>query len=206
MLHYSCRIKTPSNDWVWQWKKALSVCSCAPSVVCTGEARRGPRAALLRSASELTDITVNAWTLYQRSWWRSGGGGKHQLYSTLGKMTSLCAAALSAKSLRPFGSKSVAIVSRSLLHTTSANAATPLSHPAAPGPPPKPPLPAVTQPAERLARKKRQAELLKRGQELKTNPAKPGSALQKRFWKNVDVKETSGMRVTSVSGQSRNAR
>jgi len=41
-----------------------------------------------------------------------------------------------------------------------------------------------------VARKQQQAELLRQGQQAKVNPAKPQSALQKRFWKNVSVRET----------------
>ncbi|KAL2357090.1 hypothetical protein BJ546DRAFT_837702 [Cryomyces antarcticus] len=79
------------------------------------------------------------------------------------------------------------------LHTTTPKPATPLPHPTAPGPPPKAPLPSVTQPEDRVARKRKQAELLQRGQALRADPAKPGAALQKRFWKDVSVKETPGM-------------
>ncbi|MCJ1479069.1 ATP synthase complex assembly protein atp12 [Lambiella insularis] len=73
-----------------------------------------------------------------------------------------------------------------LLHTSSAIAATPLPF-AAVGPPPSPPLPAATQYGERVDRRRRQAELLKRGQDLRASQMKPGSALKKRFWKDVNV-------------------
>ncbi|KAF2138138.1 uncharacterized protein K452DRAFT_301498 [Aplosporella prunicola CBS 121167] len=79
---------------------------------------------------------------------------------------------------------------RRCLHTSSSWSAKPIPHPAAPGPPPGPPKPAATTPEERIARKQRQAELLKKGQSIKPNPAKPASALQKRFWKDVHVKQT----------------
>lgn len=39
-------------------------------------------------------------------------------------------------------------------------------------------------------KKRRQAELLKLGQQARADPAKPGTALQKRFWKNVSLKDT----------------
>jgi ATP synthase F1 complex assembly factor 2 len=77
------------------------------------------------------------------------------------------------------------------------------------GPPPEPPLPSAEFANEirdeRLARRKRQAEMLKhagdikamreeqraeQGQENKTT--KPTS-MKRRFWKNVDVKEVNGM-------------
>lgn len=61
------------------------------------------------------------------------------------------------------------------------------------GPPPSAPLPATSQYGERVDRRRRQAELLKRGQDLRASQMKPGSALKKRFWKDVSVKSTPGM-------------
>lgn len=81
------------------------------------------------------------------------------------------------------------VCGRCLLHTTPPQSATPVSHPTVPGPPPNAPQAAATQPDERLARKRALAEHIKQRQNVKTNPAKPGSVLQKRFWKNVHVKE-----------------
>jgi len=63
----------------------------------------------------------------------------------------------------------------------------PSPHPTVPGPPPQPPQ-ATEQ--ERLARKKKQAELLQKSRALKTDPAKPAQALRKRFWKESSVKDT----------------
>ena len=80
-----------------------------------------------------------------------------------------------------------------LLHTSSTRAANPVPHPPAPGPPPKPPSASPTFPDNRLARKRKQAEQLKLGQQLKANPAQPAANLQKRFWKNVSVQDTAGM-------------
>ncbi|KAF2480920.1 hypothetical protein BDY17DRAFT_302649, partial [Neohortaea acidophila] len=80
--------------------------------------------------------------------------------------------------------------SRCLLHTTSATQATPVPHPTVPGPPPDAPQAAVTYAADRVARKRQHVEALRQSQEAKANPAKPTSVLQKRFWKNVSVKET----------------
>lgn len=74
-------------------------------------------------------------------------------------------------------------------HNTSRSSATPVSHPTVAGPPPQPPKVAATQPADRQARKRQQAEALIANQKAKTNPAKPGTVLQKRFWKDVSVKE-----------------
>jgi ATP synthase mitochondrial F1 complex assembly factor 2 len=80
------------------------------------------------------------------------------------------------------------------LHTTSSRDATPVSHPTFSGPPPQAPFAAASPQQERVARKKEQAELIRqaetRAQQSKPNPAKPTSALQKRFWKNVSVKGT----------------
>ena len=77
------------------------------------------------------------------------------------------------------------------LHTTSEREATPVAHPTVVGPPPQPPQNAATSSVERVARKRQQAEAFRQNQQAKTNPAKPTSALQKRFWKNVHVKEDS---------------
>ncbi|KAM3423191.1 hypothetical protein BST61_g641 [Cercospora zeina] len=82
-----------------------------------------------------------------------------------------------------------------LLHTTSTKSATPVAHPTVPGPPPPAPEASPAHPESRLARKREQAQLLKQGQDGKTNPAQPASALQKRFWKNVDVRETADGRL-----------
>ncbi|GAB7351721.1 hypothetical protein MBLNU459_g2309t1 [Dothideomycetes sp. NU459] len=76
------------------------------------------------------------------------------------------------------------------LHSSTSKSATPLPHPTVPGPPPQPPTAAATTPEERVARKKKQAEMLQRGKELRVNPAKPTSALRKRFWKEASVKDT----------------
>ncbi|OCL04914.1 F1-ATP synthase assembly protein [Glonium stellatum] len=76
------------------------------------------------------------------------------------------------------------------LHTSSQRPATPLPHPTTPGPPPEPPTPAASQAEDRVARKRKQAELLRKAQEIRTNPTKPKTVLQKRFWKDVTVKDT----------------
>ncbi|KAK4988583.1 ATP synthase mitochondrial F1 complex assembly factor 2 [Elasticomyces elasticus] len=76
------------------------------------------------------------------------------------------------------------------LHTSSTQKATPLPLPTVSGPPPLPPQVSASQPEDRVARKRKQAELLERGKSLRTNAAKPSSVLQKRFWKDAAVKET----------------
>ena len=77
------------------------------------------------------------------------------------------------------------------LHTTPRRKAVALPNTAA-GPPPSSPLPAASEYGERVNRRRRQAELLKRGQDLRVSHMKPGSALKKRFWKDVHVKTTDG--------------
>ncbi|KAF2815782.1 ATP12-domain-containing protein, partial [Mytilinidion resinicola] len=73
------------------------------------------------------------------------------------------------------------------LHTSPPRPANPLPHPVVSGAPPDPPVSDVD---ERVARKKRQVELLKRAQELRASPSKSKGGLLKRFWKDVSVKET----------------
>ena len=82
----------------------------------------------------------------------------------------------------------------SCLHTSSRCAANPLPDTAA-GPPPSAPIPAASQYGERVDRRRRQAELLKRGQDLRASHMKPGSAMKKRFWKDVTVMPDTGMDV-----------
>ena len=63
------------------------------------------------------------------------------------------------------------------------------------GPPPEPPTPepAAINKQDRIARKKKQSELLKSGQNLKgLGTGKGGSAATKRFWKDVNIKKVDG--------------
>jgi len=76
------------------------------------------------------------------------------------------------------------------ISSTSSRKATPLPHPTVPGPPPSAPQAAISDPQERAARKRQQAQAFIQSQQKAVNPAKPISALQKRFWKNVSVAET----------------
>ena len=78
------------------------------------------------------------------------------------------------------------------LHTTIALRATPLPHPSVPGPPPETPTPAPSDALYRVARKRKQAELLKQAREVRTTSSSKKTLLQKRFWKDVSVKETEG--------------
>ena len=77
------------------------------------------------------------------------------------------------------------------LHTTIPRAATPLPITAT-GPPPAAPQPAASQYGERVDRRRRQAELLKRGQDMRVSQTKPGTAIKKRFWKDVSVQKDDG--------------
>ncbi|KAF1829484.1 F1-ATP synthase assembly protein [Decorospora gaudefroyi] len=79
------------------------------------------------------------------------------------------------------------------LHTSAARSATPLPHPSVPGPPPGAPTPSDA--SERVARKRKQADMMKQAREMREVYApsnKPKSMLAKRFWKNVNVKEADG--------------
>ncbi|KAF2641865.1 ATP synthase mitochondrial F1 complex assembly factor 2 [Massarina eburnea CBS 473.64] len=76
------------------------------------------------------------------------------------------------------------------LHTSATRCATPLPHPSIPGPPPATPTPAASDALERVARKRRQAELLSQAREVRNAPSKSKRILQKRFWKDVSVTET----------------
>jgi hypothetical protein len=82
------------------------------------------------------------------------------------------------------------------LHNSSPRTATPLPHPIAAGPPPQPPVAPASETEERVARKRQQAALLARQEQIKVDPAKPASALRKRFWKESSVLETAGMHMT----------
>jgi hypothetical protein len=76
------------------------------------------------------------------------------------------------------------------LHTSASKLA--VAHPVtAHGPPPKTPLPAPAY-GEHVERRKRQSEIIKQGKELRLQGSEPSSALKKRFWKDVHVKEVPG--------------
>ncbi|OSS48917.1 hypothetical protein B5807_07076 [Epicoccum nigrum] len=76
------------------------------------------------------------------------------------------------------------------LHTSASRCATPLPHPSVPGPPPETPTPAASDALERVARKKRQAEMLQQAKGVRASAAKPTSILKKRFWNDVNVRES----------------
>nr|OQO20470.1 hypothetical protein B0A51_14721 [Rachicladosporium sp. CCFEE 5018] len=76
------------------------------------------------------------------------------------------------------------------LHTSTTRPATPLPHPTVVGPPPPPPQVSVSSSEAALNRKREIADRLKAGENLKVDPAKPTTALKKRFWKDVSIVET----------------
>lgn len=64
------------------------------------------------------------------------------------------------------------------------------------GPPPEPPQPSAEYAAdERIARRKRQAEMLRLAGDIRKQGAGSGKStgLKKRFWKDVTVREVDGM-------------
>jgi ATP synthase mitochondrial F1 complex assembly factor 2 len=98
-------------------------------------------------------------------------------------------------SLRPLSNLSrqfIRINSRNTrsIHASLPKSANPIPHPTAPGPPPPAPEPVIQEPEDRVARKRKQADLLSEARNARTNAQKPSSPLKKRFWKEVSVKET----------------
>lgn len=83
------------------------------------------------------------------------------------------------------------LLPRRNLHTTPSQDAR-ISPITAAGPPPKPPVPSTEHIDIRVARKKKQSELLKRGQDLRASHMKPGTSASKRFWKDVHVRDGTG--------------
>ncbi len=79
------------------------------------------------------------------------------------------------------------------LHTSPPNPAT-VAPITASGPPPTAPVPSAEHVDSRVARRRKQAELLQKGQDLRAVAAGTGggSAKHKRFWKDVHVKHTDG--------------
>lgn len=80
------------------------------------------------------------------------------------------------------------------IHASASNTASVAPITAA-GPPPSAPLPdpSAINKDDRIARKKKQAALLKSGQDLRSiGTGKGGSAATKRFWKDVSVQEVNG--------------
>jgi hypothetical protein len=80
------------------------------------------------------------------------------------------------------------------LHTSTPNPAT-VAPITASGPPPTAPIPSAEHVDSRVARRRKQADLLKKGQDLRTVASGKGggTAKMKRFWMDVHVKEVDGM-------------
>jgi ATP synthase F1 complex assembly factor 2 len=89
------------------------------------------------------------------------------------------------------------------LHTSPPNLAI-VAPIIASGPPPTAPVPSAEHVDSRVARRRKQAELLKKGQDLRAVAAGTGggSAKHKRFWKDVHVKHTDGMDTPYSQGAS----
>ena len=120
-------------------------------------------------------------------------GGSQSAITNMKPLTNLSAASsLSARRAASKLPRPYPCSYRCPLHSGRAQKATPVPYPPFPGQPPQPPQALPAQPEDRIARKRKQAELLQQGQEARVNAAKPGTALQKRFWKDVTVKTTDG--------------
>ena len=91
-------------------------------------------------------------------------------------------------------SRSAFIIPQRFIHTTPPKPATVIGNLTATGPPPTAPLPSAEYVDSRVARRRKQAELLKRGQDLRAVAGRTGggTAKLKRFWKDVIVKRTDG--------------
>ncbi|KAI1091372.1 ATP12-domain-containing protein [Rostrohypoxylon terebratum] len=112
-----------------------------------------------------------------------------------------CAHASSAK-IFPSIAQSQRRQQRKIHHTSPAPAIVSPIH--GTGPPPEPPVPAADSATSRLERRKKQAELLEKAQEIRQSAAKSSGggsgpkreareyALKKRFWKDVHVREVDG--------------
>ncbi|KAM0355736.1 hypothetical protein ACHAPU_000122 [Fusarium lateritium] len=76
------------------------------------------------------------------------------------------------------------------IHTTVVKAAN-VAPVVGTGPPPEPPI-EHTDVHQRVARRRRQAEMLKNAKEIRNASSAKGGGLKKRFWKDVSVKEVDG--------------
>jgi ATP synthase F1 complex assembly factor 2 len=87
----------------------------------------------------------------------------------------------------------ISLLNQRCLHTTITKAAT-VAPITASGPPPSAPIASAEHADSRVARRRKQAELLKRGQDLRSIAAGTGggTAKLKRFWNDVHVKHADG--------------
>lgn len=83
--------------------------------------------------------------------------------------------------------------SKQALHSTTRCSAFPLPHLAAPGPPPSPPKQEITGSKSSLDHRKRKIDQLAKRKALEQHSRKSSAVLQKRFWKEVNIKEDEGM-------------
>lgn len=62
------------------------------------------------------------------------------------------------------------------------------------GPPPQPPIPSTENAHERVARRRKQAEMLKNAKEIRSAGSAKSNAggMKKRFWKDVSIQEVDG--------------
>jgi hypothetical protein len=95
----------------------------------------------------------------------------------------------------PSRSRIITAFASRCLHTTPPQPATVIGRLTTTGPPPKAPIPSAEFVESRVARRRKQAELLKRGQDLRAvaGGTGGGTAKLKRFWKDVHVKHVDGM-------------
>ncbi|KAH8684613.1 hypothetical protein BGZ60DRAFT_426980 [Tricladium varicosporioides] len=95
----------------------------------------------------------------------------------------------SPRALRSYSRSSIPQCLQRALHTSAPNPAT-VAPITASGPPPTAPIPSADHVDSRVARRRKQAELLKRGQDLRNVASGKGngSAKTKRFWKDVHVR------------------
>ena len=96
-------------------------------------------------------------------------------------------------------SQILSLSSKSFLHTSPPKTAT-VAPITASGPPPTAPTPSAEHVDCRVARRRKQAELLKRGQDLRAvaGGTGGGTASSKRFWSHVFVKHANGI-ISSLS-------
>ena len=99
-----------------------------------------------------------------------------------------------ARPILPSSKARTALFSQRCLHSTPTKEAT-ISPASIVAPPPPAPVPSAEHVDSRVARRRKQAELLKRGQDMRDIAGGKGSgtAKTKRFWKDVHVKHADGM-------------
>lgn len=114
-------------------------------------------------------------------------------HQTISKMKRISQLPVSLRSTQLYSSRTCSIFAQRCLHTSTPLPAT-VGGMTASGPPPPPPSASAEHIESRVARRRKQAELLKRGQDIRAIQAGTGSgsAKTKRFWKHVHVKHAPG--------------